>query len=461
MSLDANSVKKITPRRWVVGNNKKHSQTDIKFMNSLGAAVLSDSPAKTNILLYAITLIVAVLIAWANYAELDERTQGSGRLIPSRQIQVIQNLEGGIIKEIMVMVGETVKKNQILVVIDSTGAGSSFEEGKTMINELRARTVRFAAEAGIKSFKEGAVKEQDLAPGLLAKEKRLYDTNMVRKQSEIEVLKQRLKQRQIELSNTRQSIKSLKSSMKMMAREMELTEPMFIKRLISELEFIQLKQKVLDKKHEFDSALKNAESLVSQIKESKNQIQEILSRHMADAQEQLNKAMAEIARMKNNQVAIEDRVMRTNVRSPVDGTVKQLLINTVGGVLKPGMDIVEIVPDEDKLLVEAKIKPSDIAFLYPGIKSVVKLTAYDYSIYGGLDGKVVHISADTITDDKQEEFYLVKIMTEKNYLGTENNKKMIIAGMTAQVDIITGKKTIMQYLMKPILRAKNNALRER
>ncbi len=461
MSIEPNSVKKITPRKWYVGNGRKYSQTDIKFMNSLSAAVLSDSPAKTKILLYAVTLVVASLIAWANYAKLDERTQGTGRLIPSQQIQVIQNLEGGIIKEIKVVEGDAVKKGQILVIIDSTGAGSSFEEGQSVINELRARTVRFSAEAGIRSFKAGASKEKNLPPALLAKEKRLYDTNLIRKQSEIEVLRQRLEQRKIELSNTRQSIESLKSSMVMMAREMELTEPMFEKRLISELEFIQLKQKVLDKKHEYDSTIKNTESLVSQIKESKNQIREIQNRHKGEAQEELNKAMAEIARMKKNQVAIADRVKRTNVRSPVDGTVKQLMINTVGGVVRPGMDIVEIVPDEDKLLVEAKIKPSDIAFLYPGLKAVVKLTAYDFAIYGGLDGKVVHISADTITDDRQEEFYLVKIMTEKNFLGTEENRKDIIAGMTAQVDIITGKKTIMQYLMKPILRAKNNALRER
>jgi adhesin transport system membrane fusion protein len=154
-------------------------------------------------------------------------------------------------------------------------------------------------------------------------------------------------------------------------------------------------------------------------------------------------------------------VERTSVRSPVDGTVKQLLVNTVGGVVQPGMDIMEIVPAEEKLLIEAKIKPSDIAFLYPGLKAVVKITAYDFAIYGGLDGELVHISADTITDENQEEYYLVRIKTDKNYLGTDDNKKKIIVGMTAQVDIITGKKTIMQYLLKPILRAKDNALRER
>jgi adhesin transport system membrane fusion protein len=177
--------------------------------------------------------------------------------------------------------------------------------------------------------------------------------------------------------------------------------------------------------------------------------------------EELNAVTAEIDRLTYMQVAIEDRVTRTSVRSPVDGTVKQLLINTVGGVLKPGMDILEIVPLDKSVIVETKIKPSDIAFLFPGQKAVLKFTAYDFAIYGGLDGEVTHISADTITDDKGEEFYLVRIKSNVNYLGTEDNKKHIIIGMTAQVDIITGKKTVMQYLMKPILRAKENALRER
>ena len=460
MSLDKDSVKKVTSSRLPEHTHKKYSQNDIRFMNSLSAAILSDSPARTNVLLYAVALVIVSLIAWANYAEIDERTQGSGRMIPSQQIQVVQNLEGGIIREIRVHEGDSVKKGQTLVIIDNTGAGSSFAESKSVINELRARVVRLQAEAGIKSFNAGSAGAADIKE-LLVKEKRLYDTNIIRKKSEIGILEQRLEQRRIELAGTRLEIKSLESSRKMMAREIELTEPMFEKRLVSELEFIQLKQKVLDKKHEHESAIKNAESLVSKIKEAENQIQEIESRHRGEAQEELNKALVEIERMRENQVAIEDRVTRTNVRSPVDGTVKQLLINTVGGVVRPGMDIIEIVPYEKRLLVEAKIRPSDIAFLYPGLKAIVKLTAYDFAIYGGLDGAVVHISADTITDERQEEFYLVRIMTDKNYLGTETNKKHIIVGMTAQVDIITGKKTIMQYLMKPILRAKNNALRER
>lgn len=438
----------------------RYGANDIKFMNSLCAAVNADTPARSKIVLYVITLVVVSMLAWASFAEIDERTRGVGRLIPSQQIQTVQNLEGGIVKDILVREGETVEKGQTLVTIDSTGAGSSFAESKTVINELKARAVRLAAEAGIRPFSTESGGDGEFF-GLLLKEKRLYETNLRRKQKEMGVLQQRLKQRQIELSESRLDAQILTKSLKMISREIKLTEPLYKKRLVSELEFIQLRQKALDKQHELGSAKKNAESLVSQISEAKNQIKEVEDRLSSEAQEEYNKVMSEIDRLMQTQVAIEDRVARTNVRSPVNGTVKQLLVNTLGGVVKPGQDIMEIVPYEKVLLVEAKIKPQDRAFIYPGQKAIVKITAYDYTIYGGLDGNVSHISADTITGERQEEYYLVHIKTEKNFLGTEQTVKRIMVGMTAHAEIITGKRTVMHYLLKPTLRAKANALRER
>lgn len=438
----------------------RYGANDIKFMNSLCAAVNADTPARSKIVLYVITLVVVSMLAWASFAEIDERTRGVGRLIPSQQIQTVQNLEGGIVKDILVREGETVEKGQTLVTIDSTGAGSSFAESKTVINELKARAVRLAAEAGIRPFSTESGGDGEFF-GLLLKEKRLYETNLRRKQNEMGVLQQRLKQRQIELSESRLDAQILTKSLKMISREIKLTEPLYKKRLVSELEFIQLRQKALDKQHELGSAKKNAESLVSQISEAKNQIKEVEDRLSSEAQEEYNKVMSEIDRLMQTQVAIEDRVARTNVRSPVNGTVKQLLVNTLGGVVKPGQDIMEIVPYEKVLLVEAKIKPQDRAFIYPGQKAIVKITAYDYTIYGGLDGNVSHISADTITGERQEEYHLVHIKTEKNFLGTEQTVKRIMVGMTAHAEIITGKRTVMHYLLKPTLRAKANALRER
>ncbi|GAB1534624.1 HlyD family type I secretion periplasmic adaptor subunit [Geovibrio sp. ADMFC3] len=443
------------------GNGKKYVQeSDIEFMNSLNAAVLQKSPVKMSLILYVITALIIVLFTWAYFTELDELTRGIGKVIPSRQVQVVQNLEGGIVKELLVKEGQFVKSGQVLVIIDDTGAGSSYQEGRAKLGELKARAVRLRAEAGIAPF----IIDDDAKnnyPMLIMEEQRLYETNAARRNNEKEVFVQRFKQRQVELANARLRLKNLHTSRGMIHREIELMEPLYKKGLVSELEFIQLKQKELDNRKEIDETVKNIESLEYQVVEARNAIEEIEGRQKSEAQTELNKVIAEIEQITNSQVAIEDRVRRTMVRSPVDGTVKQLFINTVGGVAKPGMDIIEIVPNDDRLLIEAKIKPSDIAFIYPGQNAVVKLTAYDFAIYGGLKGKVIHVSADTITDEKDEEYYLVRIETDKNYLGTEDNKKDIMVGMTVQADIITGKKTILQYIMKPILRAKYNALRER
>lgn len=443
------------------GNGKKSVlNSDIEFMNSLNAAVLQKSPIKMSLILYVITALIIVLFTWAYFTELDELTRGIGKVIPSRQVQVIQNLEGGIVKELRVKEGQFVKTGEVLVVIDDTGAGSSYQEGRAKLGELKARAVRLKAEAGIAGF---VIDEEAKTnyPQLIMEEQRLYETNTARRNSEKEVFVQRFKQRQVELANARLRLKNLHTSKGMIQREIELMDPLFKKGLVSELEFIQLRQKELDNRKEIDETVKNIESLEHQVIEARNAIGEIEGRQKSEAQTELNKVIAEIEQISNSQVAIEDRVRRTMVRSPVDGTVKQLFINTVGGIAKPGMDIIEIVPNDDKLLVEAKIKPSDIAFVYPGQNAVVKLTAYDFAIYGGLEGKVIHVSADTITDEKDEEYYLVRIETDTNYLGTEDNKKDIMVGMTVQADIITGKKTIIQYIMKPILRAKYNALRER
>jgi len=441
-------------------NTKLYDRRDVEFMNSLNGAVLQKSPVKGYLLLYIVTILVGLFILWANFAQVDELTRGTGKVIPSKQVQVVQNLEGGIVKNLMIREGDRVKRGQVLIHIDDTGAGSSFEESKARVNELQAKAVRLRAEAGISKFKYKRGDNYEFLK-LVKDERRLYDSNMRKKRSEKNILDQRLRQVQIELSDAKMNIKKLRESGKLIRREMDLTKPLFKRGLVSELEYIQLKQKVLDNQKEIETLQQSVKTINSKIIESKHQMSEFEANYQSQAQEELNTVLAEIERLSSSQIAIKDRVNRTLVRSPVDGTVKQLLINTVGGVVKPGMDILEIVPDDDKLVVEAKIKPSDIAFIYPGLKAIVKFTAYDFAIYGGLVGTVVHISADTITDERKESFYLVRVKTDKNFLGTEDNRKNIIVGMTAQVDIVTGKKSIMQYLMKPILRAKYNALRER
>lgn len=463
MSSDQQQPTSIEPEAGSVSlqrNAEKYSKEDIEFMNSLSGAMLAGNTSRLNTVLYVICLVVIVFFAWAYFAKLDERTRGFGRTIPSRHIQVVQNLEGGIVEKIHVHEGQYVHSGEILVTIDDTGLGSSYSESASKINELIARSVRLKAESGITSTMDESTGDSQMAV-LIANERMLYLSHLRQYENQKSVLSQQLLQRKIELADARQDLTSFKTSQVMINREITLSRPLRAKNLISELEFLQLDQKALEKKQEIDRTKKKMEKLDLQIIEAEQKIKELEASRRSEAIEELNAVMAELDRLNYMQIALKDRVSRTSVRSPVDGTIKQLLINTIGGVLKPGMDILEIVPVDETVVVQTKIKPSDIAFIFPGQKAVLKFTAYDFAIYGGLDGEVTHISADTIADEKGEEFYLVRIKSKDNYLGTDDNKKLIIIGMTAQVDILTGRKTVMQYLMKPILRAKNNALRER
>lgn len=442
-----------------------YCKRDVQFMNSLSGALLASNSSRYNILLYVICFVLITITGWAYIAELDERTRGVGRTIPSRKIQVVQNLEGGIVENIHVVAGEFVKRGDILITIDDTGAGSSSAENAIKIEELKAKSYRLELEANL--IKEFPVDDKSSKQwtDLLANEYRLYLTLSRQHENNKSVLQQQLQQRQIELRDAKQDLTSYRSSQKMLDREIQLSKPLLKKHLLSELEYLQLKQRDLEKKQEISRTKNKISSLKAQVIEAEQKINEIDEGRRSEALEELNAVVAELDRLKSMQVAIEDRVSRTSVRSPVNGTIKQLLINTVGGVLKPGMDILEIVPIDDSVVVETKIKPSDIAFIYPGQKAVLKFSAYDFAIYGGLEGTVISISADTITEEtgqeRGEEFYLVRIKSDLNYIGTEENKKLIKIGMTAQVDIITGKKTVLQYLLKPIRRAYSNALRER
>lgn len=240
-----------------------------------------------------------------------------------------------------------------------------------------------------------------------------------------------------------------------------MSEPLVAKGAISKVEVLRLRRSEVETRGQLDSvglAIPRAQAAINEI-ESK--VAETRGRYRSEALAQLNEARTDLSKLEASGKAIEDRVNRTLVTSPVRGIVQQMLVNTIGGVIQPGNDLVEIVPLDDSLLVEAKIRPQDIAFLHPGQQAVVKFTAYDYTIYGGLQGKLEQISPDTVTDKEGNSFYVIRLRTDKNHLGSNEKPLLIIPGMVASVDIITGKKTILEYLMKPILRARAEAFRER
>jgi len=438
-----------------------NSEDDLNYMSSVSAAMLLKSSIRSRALLWAGFIVVIWILVWAYYAEIDQLTRGEGKVIPSNQIQVIQNLEGGIISEILVKEGDEVKKGDILVKIDDTGFISSFAENRLRYTELEAKAKRLYAEAYRKDF-ESDKSFKALNPEVYKRELSLYKSNQQQLQNNIAIHASRLKQKQLEYDETLSKIRLLKKNYNFILKEIEINKPLHAEGIVSEIEFLQLQRQAGTIEGELVSAQKSLPRLKSAIEEQTQNMNEVNYNFSNKSKEEYNEIVAEMKRIQKSNEARQDKVTRTNVRSYVDGTVKQLLINTIGGVVKPGMDIIEIVPTQDNLIVEAKVRPADIAFLRLGQKVIVKFSAYDFAIYGSLEGVLIHISADTIIDelDKQS-YYLVKVETEKSYLGNEDKKLDIKVGMTANIDVITGKKTVLDYVLKPILRAKENALSER
>jgi adhesin transport system membrane fusion protein len=296
---------------------------------------------------------------------------------------------------------------------------------------------------------------------MINQERQLYEARQRELASAIYILTQQLTQQRQGLEELRSDAAKLKRGAALTQEELEMTRPLVATGAVSRVELLRLEVAVNESNGRLDAtrlAIPKAETVII---EAERKISERRQQFMSDAQTQLNEARNQLSRLTISNVALQDRVTRTEVRSPVDGTVKQVLVNTIGAVVQPGMDLIEIVPSNDSLLIEARIRPADIAFIHPGQKATVKLTAYDFSIYGGLDAVLELISADTITDDRGEHFFRIRVRTERNFLGRDDNPLPIIPGMIATVNIMTGRKTVLDYLLKPLKRAQAAALSER
>lgn len=439
---------------------KRANPEDIEFMSEVSAATMESSPRTGHSLLLLTALFFVCAFWWASQTELDEVTRGEGKVIPSSKIQIVQNLEGGILSEVLVSEGEIVEKGEVLVRIDDTRFSSSFMESKLKYWELLARASRLESEARGEALTlpDKLLEER---PELAAAERRLYETRQREVQSNIDVLEQQARQRQQELAETQAKLNKLRTSYELSNEELKMSEPLVSVGVISEVEILRLKRTVNDLRGEMETTRLAIPRIRSSLAEVRQKIEDVKVRFQSEAASQLSEVQAELGRSQTTITSAEDRVSRTQVRAPVKGKINRLMINTVGGVIQPGEDIVEIVPVDDSLLIEAHIRPSDIAFLRPGQNAMIKFTAYDFSIYGGLPATLERISADTITNEEDESFYLIYLRTEKNYIDSNKGPLEIIPGMTVTVDILTGKKTVLDYLLKPILKAKNEALRER
>ncbi len=418
-------------------------------------------PLLSHLILWLTAILVTIAITWANYATLEEVTRGSGKVIPSRPVQVVQDLEGGIISEILVKEGQIVTQGQILLKIDDIRFVSSYRESQVKSNTLQAKIARLQAEVENQSLKIPNNLKHPAERELFINEQALAQARQNELQANIDILNQQKNQKQQEINQLRSKEQQLQKNYELANKELQITAPLVKKGVMSEFELLRLQREISSIKGELDTTRLSIPRVEAAAVEADHKIAELKVNFRTQALTELNEVKAESSRAVESDVAIKDRVTRTAVRSPVKGTIKQLKVTTIGGVVQPGMDLVEIVPLEDRLLVEAQIRPSDIAFLHPGQTVMIKFTAYDFSIFGGLQAKLEQISADTILNERGEAFFLIRVRTERNYLGTKDKLLPIIPGMTVTVDILTGKKTLLSYLLKPIKKAQETALRER
>lgn len=435
-------------------------KADKAFMPEVDSALLEDSPILARLTVWLVSLLLLAALIWAKFAVLEEVTMGEGKAIPSSKIQVIQNLEGGIVAEIFVREGQLVNKGDVLLRLDDTRFLSNRGESDADRMALTARLERLQAEAAGRPLEMPA--EITLkAPQLVEDELALYNSRQDRLHSEQRTLNEQLRQKTQELAEFSSKQQQYRSSLGLIQQELNMSQPLVNSGAISEVEILRLRRSAVEMRGSLDAttlAIPRAQAGISEIK-SKMEESELAFR--SDAFKELNAVRTELQKITASSLAIEDRVSRTTVQSPVHGIIKQLKVNTIGGVVQPGSDLLEIVPLESNLLIEAKVRPQDVAFLHPGQKAMVKFSAYDYTIYGGLKANLELISADTITDEEGNSFYLIQVRTDKNHLGSDAHPLLIIPGMMATVDIITGEKSVLDYLLKPVLKARSEALRER
>ncbi|RTL76416.1 MAG: HlyD family type I secretion periplasmic adaptor subunit [Bradyrhizobiaceae bacterium] len=413
--------------------------SDFSFANDVRAAAELKTPRASLILLSTTVALMVVGIIWAHFAVLDEVKRGNARVIPSRQLQVVQSLEGGIVQDILVQEGDIVKQGQVLMRIDDTKFLADLGEVRERRFANAARVARLEAE--VKGLPKPTFPDKlaERAPQAVQTEQNVFDARAKKLAQDVDVL-------------TQQATR-LSDSLKLLSREVQLTQNLYTQKVVPEIEMLRLQRQESDMR--------------GQLAETQARISTAKATFRSQAEEDLAKSRADLAVLEETTKSAQDRVRRADLKSPVNGIINKLNVTTVGAVVQPGANLMDIVPLDDSLLVEGRIRPQDIAFIRPQQNAVVKITAYDSSVYGSLKGKVERISADSIVDDKSEQrgekgesFYRVIVRTDKNHLGTAEHPLPIIPGMVATVEVQTGEKSVLDYMMKPARMLRDEALRE-
>ncbi|TFH92422.1 HlyD family type I secretion periplasmic adaptor subunit [Vibrio ouci] len=422
-------------------------------------------------LIWMTAACITAIIVWASWAKLEEVVIGEGKVVPSLSVQTIQSLEGGLVKELLVRQGERVTKGQPIAVLDDTRFRASYQESTQQAESLQAQKIRLRAELNSIVVRDSSLPWQEhivIEPQTievteqshlaLINAKANYLARLGKLRSELEESTLRVEQQAQSYSDTVQNIRTLQSSLKIVSKERDMLREVVATGAVAEVELLKLNRDVIKLQGDLASAQTVAQKQKAAFSESISDRRSTALEFRTKVQGQLNEVSAKLAQLSESRYAIADQLKRTQLLAPVDGRVKEIFVRTIGGVVKPGEPIMELVPENSNLIVEAKIAPKDIAFVKTGLSATVKFSAYDFVIYGGLKGKVTYVSADALQTEEGHAYYRAHIELGED---VKSSGFTIIPGMQVAVDILTDEKTVLSYWLKPILRAKESALRER
>ncbi|ROS00957.1 adhesin transport system membrane fusion protein [Sinobacterium caligoides] len=432
-------------------NQQSAFDQDLPYMSQSSAAVLIKTPRGGRWILYCIALMCVVLIIWAACTQVDEVTRAEGKVIPSSRVQVIQNLEGGILDELYVREGQHVKKGTPLLNIEDSRAEAAVIESNVEYEALIAAAARLVGEANNTppSYPSG---DNPRLQGYVHAEKQLYRIHQRELANEKIIVQHAIDQKQFEIESTQQTIQDLTTQLNLLHEQKRINKPLVAIGAVPRLELLTLEQQISSLRGELNRAKNAIPSLSSALKGEKEKLNGVEVRFQEQAQEELTQIRAKVAIALAGQTSHQDRIARTSISAPLDGTIKKIHITTLGGVIQPGMTLIEIVPDGKDIIVEAHVKPSDIGFVHPGLAARIKISAYDFATYGALDAVVEHVSADTIVDEQGNSFYIIRLRVANNTMMNSDGNLPIIPGMQATIGINIANRSLLSYIFKPVLR---------
>lgn len=433
---------------------------DKEFMTELDAAARMKPSLSSNLMLIAVVSMVVTMVIWASVSEVEEITRGSGQVVPSKEIQIVQSLEGGILDELLVREGDKVVKDQVILRIKDLMFASEGRGAEAQFLALKAKKNRLMAEANAKPLEIDA-EIVEKSPNIARNEEALYRSRQQELDNAKSILDSRISSASAGLSEVGAKINRLSQSRKLLNEELAITKEMVRKKAVPKIDEIRLNRELSDISGQISEAVQKRSGLNADLSAAKKERQDQEDKFKSQALGELNDVETQISQISESMSTIEDRVFRTEVRSPVDGVINKITIKTKGGIIEPAMQLVEVVPLGGDLKIVARVAPHEIAFVKVGQAANIKISAYDSQRYGSLKGELIRIGANSVSDGKDDVFFEIELRAEKNYLGTEENPLPITTGMIADVEVITGKRTVMDYLLKPVLRAKDKALTER